>query len=272
MTLALIAFGANLGDARARLDEAVGRIGDHPKIEVVAVAEPLVTTAVSGEQDGSKDGSKDGIGVVPDYLNSAILIDTTLTAEMLFQWTSSLENQMGRQRKQRWGSRTIDLDIILYRSQVIDVPQLQIPHPRMSFRKFVIDPASEIAGELVDPISGVSLKDLADRLKQSRQAILWITGDEAGSAKAGSAQAGSAQAGAIQTAADPKASRWEMRTVASIEEVEAPLEDFRLMLFSDPQGNFQDTAIRFAGPWLNLTRIEQSQWAREIRAAMQAMG
>lgn len=256
MTQALIAFGANLGDAQASLDEAADRIAGHAEIDLVAVASPLVTKAVSGEE-GDGQGSSEP---VPDYLNSAIRIETSLKADALFQLTVGLENEMGRQRRQRWGPRTIDLDIILFGDQVIDDPKLQVPHPRMSFRRFVIDPAADIAGELIDPVSGARLDVLADRLRHSPKTILWIAGDSE-----------SAQVEAAQATEGSNSGGWGFSIVTSIEEVEAPLKDFRLMLFSDRQQSFEDAALRFAGPWLNLARLPDTQRPREIRAAIQAM-
>lgn len=258
MTQALIAFGANLGDAQASLSEAASRIADHAEIEVIAVAKPLVTAAVSGEEYDNNDSAD----LTPDYLNSAIRIETSLAAEALFQLTRSVENDMGRQRRQRWGPRTIDLDIILFGQQVVDTPQLQVPHRRMSFRKFVIGPASEIAGELIDPVSGVSLRDLADRLQHSPRRILWITGDEAGTAKAGATEA---------IVESFSRSGWGFRIATNIKEVETPLKDFRLMLFSDPRESFEAAALRFAGPWLDLRGLDETQCQRETRAAIEAM-
>ena len=257
MTQALIAFGANLGDAQLSLDEAVSRIAGHAGIEVVAVASPLVTAAVSGEDENVENRAD----LAPDYLNSVIRVETGISAETLFEFTRGLESEMGRQRKQRWGPRTIDLDIILFGEQIVDRPQLQIPHPRMSFRKFVIGPASEIAGELIDPVSGVTLKCLADRLQRLPGTILWITGDKEFAAAAETVEAvgGSNRTG------------WRFTIANNIEEVEVPLEDFRLMFFSNPEKSFGDAALGFAGPWLNLTGLGEAQCRREIRAAIQAM-
>lgn len=256
MTQALIAFGANLGDVQSSLDEAVARIADHTEIEVVAVAKPLVTTAVSGEEGDNEQSA----GPSPDYLNSAIRVATKLTAEALFQFTSRLEQEMGRQRKKRWGSRTIDLDIILFGDQIIDDPQLQVPHPRMSFRKFVLGPASEIAGEMIDPISGVSLNGLTERLHRSSERILWIAGDEK-----------AAQILVAEVIAGSRRSGWGFRVAGNIEEVAVHLRDFRLLLFSAPEQRFRDAALRFAGPWLNLNGLRRAQYEREIRAAIEAM-
>ena len=267
MTQALIAFGANLGDAQASLKEAASRVADHPEIEVMAVANPMVTAAVSGEEDDNNDSTDPA----PDYLNSAIRIETSLTAEALFQVTRGLENDMGRQRRQRWGPRTIDLDIILFGHQIIDDPQLQVPHRRMSFRKFVIGPASEIAGELIDPISGVSLKDLADRLQHSPETILWIAGHK-GAAEAGAAEAGATGVEAAEAIVESfHRSGWGFKIATNIEGVDAPFKDFRLMLFSASEESFGEAALRFAGPWLDLTGLGEMQCQREIRAAIQAM-
>jgi 2-amino-4-hydroxy-6-hydroxymethyldihydropteridine diphosphokinase len=253
MTQALIAFGANLGDAHASLKEAAARIAAHEEVEVVAVASPLVTAAVSGEE-ATSDAA--GNGAAPDYLNSVIRVETSLAAEVLFQFTRTIENDMGRQRRQRWGPRTIDLDIVLFGGQIIDTPQLQVPHRRMSFRKFVIKPAAEIAGQWIEPISGVSLAVLADRLRCAPKRILWIAGDD-----------GAAEV----TVQSLGLSGWEFKFANDLEGGQAAFEDFRLMAFSNVEARLEDAARRFAGPWLDLTGLSLGECQREIRAALQAM-
>ena len=134
---------------------------------------------------------------------------------------------MGRQRRQRWGPRTIDLDIVLYGQQIIEQPQLSVPHRRMSFRKFVIDPAAKVAPDFIDPISGVSLKRLSERLHQSTYKILWLTRDRT----AAEAIAESFRNGV-----------WELEIVAGLEATETPLENFRLLIYSTAETSFLDAA------------------------------
>ena len=254
MTQALIAFGANMGDVHARLAEAKKRISDEAKIELIAMAEPLVTAAVSGQRD--ENITDDSDGRLAEYFNTVFLVETAFSAEELFQFTCRSENEMGRQRKQRWGPRTIDLDIVLYGQHIIDLPQLSVPHKRMSFRKFVIDPAVEVAPDFVDPISGVSVKRLSQRLHQSSRKILWMTGDR----------------GAAKAIAEPfQKSGWELEIVTGLEATGTPLEDFRLLIYSTAAISFLHAAKTFAGPWLSLEGVPSAESTTEILAAMQAM-
>ena len=254
MTQALIAFGANVGDVQARLAEAKERIMDEPQVELMAMAEPLVTAAVSGQRDEIVSNVSDG--PLAEYLNSVFLVESHFSAEELFQFTCRTETEMGRQRKQRWGPRTIDLDIVLFGQHIIDLPQLSVPHKRMSFRKFVIDPAVEVAPDFVDPISGVRLKRLSQRLHQSPRRILWLTSDRR-------------EAEAI---AKPfQESGWELKIVAGLEATQTPLEDFRLLIYSAAATSFYDAARKFAGPWLFLEGGRSDNWGTEILGAMQAM-
>ena len=254
MTPALIAFGANVGDVHARLAEAKQRISAEPKIDLVAMADPLVTTAVSGENDVNQSNAPNG--QLPEYLNTVFSVETQFSADELFQFTCRIESEMGRQRTQRWGPRTIDLDIVLYGQQIIDLPQLNVPHRRMSFRKFVIDPAVQIAADFVDPISGVSLRRLSQRLHQSRRKILWLHHN---------------RAAAKEIAEAIEKSEWELEIVSDLGATKTPLEDFRLLIYSTSEISFFDSARKFAGPWLSLERVSPDQSVTEILAAMQAM-
>ena len=133
--LAYIALGANLGDMSATLRRAVERIGQTDGIHVTAQSSLYRTAPI--DSDGG------------DYLNAVIQIQTHLNPLDLLAVLQSIENAAGRERPYRNAPRTLDLDILLFDDEIIKLPNLIIPHPRMAERAFVLIPLHEIAPELV---------------------------------------------------------------------------------------------------------------------------
>jgi len=133
--LAYVALGANLGDARASVLAAVEALGKLPGTRLVR-ASSLYRTAPL-EASG------------PDFINAVVALQTTLSAPELLTQLQQLENAQGRQRPYVNAPRTLDLDILLYGNAVINSPVLQVPHPRMLQRAFVLVPLAGIAPELV---------------------------------------------------------------------------------------------------------------------------
>jgi len=101
------------------------------------------------------------------FLNGALLVETTLQPAELASSLQEIETSLGRERIIRWDARTIDIDILLYGTAVIDTSELTLPHPRMGFRLFVLEPAAEIAGEMLHPTSGWTLAGLLAHLRNS---------------------------------------------------------------------------------------------------------
>jgi 2-amino-4-hydroxy-6-hydroxymethyldihydropteridine diphosphokinase len=137
MELCLIAAGANLGDRQANLDAAIAALTSNPQIQIVAVSSFHETKPVGGPE---------GQG---DFLNAAIQLKTSLMPAELLETLLSIETTLGRTRSTHWGPRSIDLDLLLYGTQIIDEENLKVPHPWMHLRRFVLSPAAEIAGEMV---------------------------------------------------------------------------------------------------------------------------
>lgn len=132
MTTAYIALGSNLGDPARQLQEAALAISALPETRIIARS-PLYRSAAVGP------------GEQPPYLNAVLSVHTELPAQGLLDALQSIENRQGRVRTQRWGARTLDLDILLYGDERIDTPTLQIPHPAMHERHFVLYPLADIA-------------------------------------------------------------------------------------------------------------------------------
>lgn len=150
-----IAFGANLGDRRgAILDAAahVGRVLQHFKLS------SLIETAPVGA----------GLENDPPYLNAAGVGESDLPVRGIFERMRAIEQEAGRERPYRGAPRTLDLDLILAGTDVIDEDDLQVPHPRFRERVFVLDPLCEIAPDLVDPVTHLTIRELRDRVQKKR--------------------------------------------------------------------------------------------------------
>jgi 2-amino-4-hydroxy-6-hydroxymethyldihydropteridine diphosphokinase len=103
----------------------------------------------------------------PDYLNGCALLDVTLTPQALLQQLLEIESKSGRVRRESWGPRTLDLDLLLFDDLILETPTLQIPHPRMQERAFVLVPLAEIAPNWLDPVSRQSIIDLLHQVDRS---------------------------------------------------------------------------------------------------------
>ena len=137
MASAFIALGANLGDARATVVQAIQSLGQ------------LSGTTLLKHSSLYRSAPVDAVG--PDYINAVAELTTTLSPQNLLAALQSLEQNAGRQRPYRNAPRTLDLDILLYDDLTLDSPALVIPHPRMFTRAFVLLPLVEIAPERVTP-------------------------------------------------------------------------------------------------------------------------
>jgi 2-amino-4-hydroxy-6-hydroxymethyldihydropteridine diphosphokinase len=142
VTRAYVGLGANLGDRERTLREAVEALAAEKGIEVVSVSTLRDTEPV-------------GVGEQPRFLNGAVELETTLTARELLDRLLAVEQCFGRVRiSGEHGPRTLDLDLLLYGDEVIDEPELHVPHPRLHERRFVLEPLAELAPGLVVPGRG----------------------------------------------------------------------------------------------------------------------
>ena len=157
MTLAYIAIGSNLASPLEQVNAAVQALGELPQSRIVAVSS-FYRTPPLGPQDQ------------PDYLNAAMVLDTALDAETLLDNTQRIELQQGRVRKaERWGPRTLDLDIMLFGNEVINSSRLTVPHYVMKNRGFMLWPLFEVAPDLTFP-DGIPLREILDNLHAEKPA------------------------------------------------------------------------------------------------------
>ena len=149
---AAIGLGSNVGDKRANIARAVSLLTSDGDIRLVA---------------RSRDYRSAPWGVLEQdwFVNAVITVSTALSARQLLQRCQRVENEMGRVRLRKWGPRLIDVDVLTYRDQVIDEPDLKVPHPLIAERGFVVVPLKEVAPSL--SIRGQSLDQMLERLDKA---------------------------------------------------------------------------------------------------------
>src|SRR5215510_16381083 len=151
MTKAFLALGGNLGNARETLARAIARLCDSGDVRVLARSSDYLTPPWGVEDQ-------------PPFVNLCIAVDTTLTPHALLARAQAVERAFGRDRahEQRWGPRTLDIDILAYDNLVLNEPDLTLPHPRLTERAFVLVPLAEIAPTRI--IAGVRVDEALGRV------------------------------------------------------------------------------------------------------------
>ncbi len=142
----LLSLGSNLGDRDANLRTALERLGK-VGISVTRRSSLYETEPVDLQEQ-------------PNFVNLVCEVKTQLPPDQLLETCLAVEKKMGRERRQRWGPRKIDIDILFYGDEIIDQPRLQIPHPRLSQRRFVLIPLEEIHPSFRDPKTGNTVTQL----------------------------------------------------------------------------------------------------------------
>lgn len=148
--MAYLSLGSNIGDRENNLRQAIARlreVGDVCAVSGFYETEPV---EVDGEQ--------------PWFLNCAVCLETSLSPEELLAGTLKIEREMGRRREAVRSPRIIDIDILLFGDLVVDLPQLTIPHPGLSRRRFVLEPLAEIAPEARHPVSLLTVREMLESL------------------------------------------------------------------------------------------------------------
>jgi deoxyguanosine kinase len=150
-TTAYIGLGSNLGDREKSIKSAVKMLGETQDIDVIRVSE-VIETAPLGQANQ------------PKYLNAAAEIQTTLSAEDLYTKLVDIEITLGRERKEKWASRIIDLDLLFFGREIISTANLTVPHQQMHLRSFVLKGLCQLNSEFVHPVINESVKELSARL------------------------------------------------------------------------------------------------------------
>ena len=141
IVLAYVGLGANLGDREGTIRRAVKLLGAADGVEVLSVS-----TLRETEPWGPVEQ--------PPYLNGAVELETALGPRALLELLLDVERRLGRVRTERWGPRTIDLDLLLHGDGVVEAPGLTLPHPRLHERRFALEPLAELAPDAVVPGRG----------------------------------------------------------------------------------------------------------------------
>ncbi len=146
-----IAIGSNLGDRRAAIAFAANRLAS-------VITNPSLSQLIETEPEGVEGFNQ------PLFLNAVLAGETALGPRELLDLLLGIEREYGRERPYAGAPRTLDLDLVLLGDQVIDEPGLQLPHPRFRERFFVLGPMVEVASDLRDPVTGLSVGELLRRL------------------------------------------------------------------------------------------------------------
>ncbi len=149
MCRAFIALGSNVGDRERFLKQAVKELKAVASIALIRESSIIDTEPAGGPPQGR-------------FLNQVIEIETSLSPEALLAELQRVERRCGRVRREKWGPRTLDLDILLYGDRIIHQPGLDIPHPRMLHRSFVLRPLCEIAPSFVHPVTRQRICDILE--------------------------------------------------------------------------------------------------------------
>jgi len=139
MTAAYIALGANVGHRERNIRAALDKLGTTDGVQVVRVSSLIENPAVGGPPDS------------PPFLNGAVEVSTSLSPAALLERLLEIEREIGRVRREKWGPRPIDLDLLLCGDQVLATPGLTLPHPLMHQRRFVLEPLAQIAPQVIHP-------------------------------------------------------------------------------------------------------------------------
>ncbi len=149
---AFVGMGSNLGEREALIGQALDELAALPDTTLIRASSLYDTEPV-------------GVVEQPRFLNAVAMLDTELTARQLLWNLQRIEARLGRTRSQRWGPRTMDLDLLLYGDLVIEEDDLRLPHPELARRAFVLVPLVELDPQITHPVSGLSVVQMLARLE-----------------------------------------------------------------------------------------------------------
>lgn len=163
MNTAYLLTGSNEGDRVAWLQQAIEMI--QSDCGNIIQQSAIYQTAAWGIEDQ------------PDFLNMALYIETELPPVKLLQAINKIESALGRQRTLKWGQRTLDIDILFYNNDIINLPQLTVPHPHLEKRRFALVPLNDIAPDLLHPVSHKTIAQLLAECEDTLEAVKFILPD-----------------------------------------------------------------------------------------------
>lgn len=144
-------LGSNLGNRNTFLHNAI----EHIELDIAPVVKK---SAIYETQSWGKTD-------LPDYLNQVVMLQTMLSAQDVLHRILKIEIEMGRKREEKWGSRIIDIDILFYGSDIINEPNLVVPHPQLHNRRFTLEPLAMLAPDFIHPVLNKSILELKNSLK-----------------------------------------------------------------------------------------------------------
>lgn len=163
MPTTLIALGSNLGDSAAIFGMALSELNALPNLRVERHSHFRRYPPIGGAPGQS------------EYLNAAVVVQTMIAPLVLLDQLQRIESRHGRTRTEPWAARTLDLDLLLYGSEIVDTATLSVPHMRMAYRRFVLEPAVEVAPTMIHPIIGWPLERLILHLNAARDQIALLS-------------------------------------------------------------------------------------------------
>ena len=159
MTTVYLSLGSNMGDRAGNIERAIAALGQR-EVRVTQESSLYETEPLEIREQ-------------PWFLNCAIAAETELSPERLMRVLLEIEREMGRERILPKGPRVIDMDILLYGSNIVKEPELEIPHPRMAERKFVLVPLAEIAGEANHPVAMMTIAEMLEATADRSEVKKW---------------------------------------------------------------------------------------------------
>jgi 2-amino-4-hydroxy-6-hydroxymethyldihydropteridine diphosphokinase len=155
---AYIGFGSNLGDRLENCKNAIGALAALPPCSLLKTSSFYETSPV-------------GLVDQPAFINGVVLLETDEDAHWLLRQMLEIEKTFGRIRNLKWGPRSIDLDLLFFDDQIINTPELSVPHPSLHERRFVLEPLNEVAPDFRHPSLGKSVADLRNDLQDGEQRV-----------------------------------------------------------------------------------------------------
>lgn len=242
---ALIAFGANLGDRNSSWQEVLTLLSARGS-KILKTSRLFETSPVGGPTGQAT------------FLNAAFTIQTALSAGQLVSELLAIEREIGRVREARWGPRLVDLDLMLYGREIWNSLDCLVPHPRMTFRRFMLEPACEVASDWIHPLTDGSLQELLGQLDRidRRAAVTFVRQEPVKMSR---------MLERIRHLME--VAGWTIRS--GVDEVSNEFsEPVWTIVISDERHPPEGVV---AGPYLVLPAADPESWEPEILAALQAM-